>query len=84
MNIFEERKLIQTEFDNSIESTENFQRAIKELKKENIPFRIIRRRLISEYAKKLYFTYSFIMDSILILLGILALFNLDKIAKVFA
>ena len=38
MNIFEERKLIQTEFDNSIESTENFQRAIKELKKENIPF----------------------------------------------
>lgn len=84
MKLLEERKLIQTEWDNSTQSIENFQKAIIELQKENIPYRIVKKRMITEYAKKLYFTYSLIMDFFLILLGVLAIFNLDKIIKVFS
>ena len=42
MRFFEKKKLIQTEWDNSDESTANFYKAIEELKKENIPFRVVR------------------------------------------
>lgn len=79
MNIWEKRKLIQTEWDNSEESQINFHKAIAELKKENIPYRIVERRMISELTKKGYFIYSLILDTILILGIIWAFFNLDKI-----
>ena len=81
MNIFEKKKLIQTEWDNSEESQHNFFKAIDELKKENIPFRIVEKRIATEYAKKLYFTYSIILDSILILTFILALLNAERILQ---
>ena len=82
MKIFEKKKLIQTEWDNSQESQTNFNKAIDELKKENIPFRIVNKRMITEYAKKLYFTYSIILDFILIMGIIIAFLNLEKLIEV--
>jgi 3'-phosphoadenosine 5'-phosphosulfate sulfotransferase (PAPS reductase)/FAD synthetase len=81
MNIFEKKKLILTEWDNSAESRKNFKKAIKKLKAENIPFIIVEKRLASEWAKKLYISYSVVMDSILLITVILALLNADKILK---
>jgi hypothetical protein len=77
--IFEKKKLILTEWDNSPDSKRNFRKAIKKLKAENIPFVIIEKRLISELGKKLYISYSVIMDTILLITIILALLNADKI-----
>ena len=77
--IFEKKKLILTEWDNSPDSKKNFRKAIKKLKAENIPFVIIEKRLISELGKKLYISYSVIMDTILLITIILALLNADKI-----
>ena len=57
MKLFEQKRLIQTEWDNSVESTINFHKAIAELKQENIPFRVVKKRVITEYAKRLYITY---------------------------
>ena len=82
MKIFEKKKLIQTEWDNSHESQANFHKAIDELKKENIPFRIVNKRIITEYAKKLYITYSIILDFILIMGIIIAFLNLEKLIEV--
>ena len=79
--IFEKKKLILTEWDNSIQSTRNFNKAIAELRKENIPFVIIEKRIITDYAKKIYITYSIILDSILLLTILLALLNADKILQ---
>jgi hypothetical protein len=79
IKIFEKKKLILTEWDNSPESKRNFRKAIKKLKAENIPFVIIEKRLISELGKKLYISYSVIMDTILLITVILALLNADKI-----
>ena len=81
MNIFEKKKLILTEWDNSPESKKNFKKAIKKLKAENIPFIIVEKRLASEWAKKLYISYSVVMDSVLLITVILALLNADKILK---
>ena len=80
-NILEKKKLILTEWDNSPESKKNFKKAIKKLKAENIPFIIVEKRLASEWAKKLYISYSVVMDSILLITVILALLNADKILK---
>tara|TARA_R100001082_G_scaffold94116_1_gene60971 strand:- start:274 stop:528 length:255 start_codon:yes stop_codon:yes gene_type:complete len=82
MKIFEQKRLIQTEWDNSDESQTNFNKAIKELKQENIPFRVVKKRMITEYAKKLYITYSIILDFILIMGIIIAFLNLDKLIEV--
>ena len=82
MNIFEKKRLIQTEFDNSEESQRNFFKAIDELKKENIPFRIVEKRIVTEYAKKFYFTYSIILDFILIMGIIVAFLNLEKLLNI--
>ena len=79
MNSFEKKKLILTEWDNSSESKKNFKKAVRELKKEGIPFIIVEKRLISELGKKAYVGYSVIMDSILLITVILALLNADKI-----
>ena len=84
INLFQKYRVILTEWDNSEESQENFFKAIAELKKENIPFKIVKRRMITEYAKKLYFTYSIILDTILILGIIVAFLNLEKLIKVFS
>ena len=81
MNIFEKKKLILTEWDSSPESKRNFKKAIKKLKAENIPFIIVEKRLVSEIGKKLYISYSVVMDSILLITVILALLNADKILK---
>ena len=77
--IIERKRLIQTEFDNSEASQINFDKAVEELMKENIPFKIVHKRMISDYAKKIYFIYSVILDSFLAFLFILALFNAEKI-----
>ena len=82
MKLFEKKKLILTEWDNSPESRKNFNKAIKKLKAENIPFIIVEKRLINELGKKVYISYSVIMDSILLITVILALLNADKILKV--
>ncbi len=79
MNLFEKKKLILTEWDNSSESKKNFKKAVRELKKEGIPFIIVEKRLISELGKKAYVGYSVIMDTILLITVILALLNADKI-----
>ena len=81
MKLFEKKKLILTEWDNSPESRKNFNKAIKKLKAENIPFIIVEKRLINELGKKVYISYSVIMDSILLITVILALLNADKILK---
>ena len=81
-NILEKKKLILTEWDNSPESKKNFKKAIKKLKAEGIPFIVIEKRLISEMGKKLYISYSVIMDTILLITFIFALLNADKILKV--
>tara|TARA_R100000234_G_scaffold63509_1_gene38606 strand:- start:370 stop:648 length:279 start_codon:yes stop_codon:yes gene_type:complete len=81
MKMFEKKKLILTEWDNSPESKKNFKKAIKKLKAENIPFIIVEKRLISELGKKAYISYSVVMDSILLITVILALLNADKILK---
>lgn len=82
MKLFEKKKLILTEWDNSPESRRNFNKAIKKLKAENIPFIIVEKRLISELGKKAYISYSVIMDTILLITVILALLNADKILKI--
>mgnify|MGYP003124143628 FL=1 len=79
LNIFEKRKLIMTEWDNSPESKINYEKAISELKRNNIPYRIIEHRLIGDFTKKAYFIYSVILDTFLILGILWAFFNLDKI-----
>jgi len=81
MKMFEKKKLILTEWDSSPESKRNFKKAVKKLKAENIPFIIIEKRLINELGKKLYISYSVVMDSILLITVILALLNADKILK---
>ena len=81
-NILEKKKLILTEWDNSPESKKNFKKAIKKLKAEGIPFIVVEKRLISEVGKKLYISYSVIMDTVLLITVILALLNADKILKV--
>tara|TARA_A100001201_G_scaffold12656_1_gene16135 strand:- start:167 stop:448 length:282 start_codon:yes stop_codon:yes gene_type:complete len=82
MKLFEKKKLILTEWDNSPESRRNFNKAIKKLKAENIPFIIVEKRLISELGKKAYISYSVVMDTVLLITVILALLNADKILKV--
>ena len=82
LNIFEKKKLILTEWDSSPESKKNFKKAIKKLKAENIPFIIVEKRLINELGKKVYISYSVVMDTILLITVILALLNADKILKV--
>mgnify|MGYP003116303073 FL=1 len=81
MKLFEKKKLILTEWDNSPESRRNFNKAIKKLKAENIPFIIVEKRLISELGKKAYISYSVVMDTVLLITVILALLNADKILK---
>ena len=82
MKLFEKKKLILTEWDSSPESKRNFNKAIKKLKAENIPFIIVEKRLISELGKKAYISYSVVMDTVLLITVILALLNADKILKV--
>ena len=82
LNIFEKKKLILTEWDSSPESKKNFKKAIKKLKAENIPFIIVEKRLINELGKKVYISYSVVMDTILLITVVLALLNADKILKV--
>ena len=65
--LFEKRKVILTEWNNSIDDQMNFQKAIRELKEGNIRYEIAERRMITEYAKKLYFSYSLILDFFLLL-----------------
>lgn len=77
-SIFEKRRIIITEWDNSTESSDNFHKAIKELEKENIPYTVEWKREITNITKLIYFCYSIILD--LILLGgiIFALINIDR------
>ena len=80
-SLLEKKKIILTEGDSSPESKKYFKKAIKKLKAEDIPFIVVEKRLISEVGKKLYISYSVIMDTILLITVILALLNADKILK---
>ena len=81
-SLLEKKKLILTEWDSSPESKKNFKKAIKKLKAEEIPFIVVEKRLISEVGKKLYISYSVVMDTVVLITVILALLNADKILKV--
>tara|TARA_B100001564_G_scaffold247882_1_gene210384 strand:- start:1967 stop:2224 length:258 start_codon:yes stop_codon:yes gene_type:complete len=80
-NIFESKRLIMTEWDNSKESSDNFLKAIKELKRLNIPYTVVRKRVATEYAKRIYFGYSIILDAILVIGIVAALLNADRILE---
>ena len=82
LNIFVKIKLILTEWDSSPESKKNYKKAIKKLKAENNPFIIVEKRLNNELGKRVYISYSVVMDTILLITVILALLNADKILKV--
>ena len=77
-SLFEKRRIIITEWDNSKQSSDNFHKAIRELEKNNIPYRVEWRRNITEIGKVAYFTYSIILDFILLGGIIFALMNIDR------
>jgi len=77
LRLWEKKKLIETEWGE--DSKTNFERAIRELERENIPFRIRETRQAGQWAKKVYLAYSLTLDSLLIGGGIWALLNLDRI-----
>ena len=77
MKIWEKRRMIQTEW--GPDSGPNFERAISELEKEGIPYRIIETRQAGRLARNLYLIYSITLDALLIGGGIWALLNLDRI-----
>ncbi len=81
--MFDEYRLIQTEFSNSLPDKRNFDRAIKELDKEGINYEIITTSHWKEYLKKIYILYSLIMDFILLLTVFFALFNMDRLIEIF-
>ena len=81
--MFDEYRLIQTEFSNSLPDKRNFDRAIKELDKEGISYEIITTSHWKEYLKKIYILYSLIMDFILLLTVFFALFNMDRLIEIF-
>ena len=81
--LFDEYRLIQTEFSNSLPDKRNFDRAIKELEKEGISYEIIYTSHWKEYLKKIYILYSLLMDFILLMTVLFALFNLDRLIQIF-
>ena len=76
--LFEKRRHIITECDNSQESSDNFHKAIKELRKQNIPYTVEWRRNITEIGKLMYFCYSIILDLFLLLGIIWAVMNFER------
>ena len=78
-NFIEKKRLILTEWDNSVESKKNVKKAIKRLKNDNSEFIVVERRLITEFAKRGDFIYSVILDSLIVITFILALLNLDTL-----
>ena len=81
--LFDEYRLIQTEFSNSLPDKRNFDTAIKELEKEGISYEIITTSHWKEYLKKIYILYSLLMDFILLMTVLFALFNLDRLIQIF-
>ena len=81
--MFDEYRLIQTEFSNSLPDKRNFDRAIKELEKEGISYEIITTSHWKQYLMKLYVLYSLVMDFILIMTVLFALFNMDRLIEIF-
>mgnify|MGYP003113385456 FL=1 len=81
--LFDEYRLIQTEFSNSLPDKRNFDRAIKELEKEGISYEIISTSHWKQYLMKIYVLYSLIMDFILIMTVLFALFNMDRLIEIF-
>lgn len=77
MKLWERKKLIETEWGE--DSQANFERAIRELEKEGIPYRIRETRQAGQWAKNAYLVYSLTLDALLIFGGIWALLNLDRI-----
>ena len=62
----------------SQESSDNFHKAIKELRKQNIPYTVEWRRNITEIGKLIYFCYSIILDLFLLLGIIWAVMNFER------
>ena len=81
--LFDEYRLIQTEFSNSLPDKRNFDMAIKELDKEGISYKIITTSHWKQYLMKLYVLYSLVMDFILIMTVLFALFNMDRLIEIF-
>ncbi len=81
--LFDEYRLIQTEFSNSLPDKRNFDMAIKELEEAEISYKIITTSHWKQYLIKLYVLYSVVMDLILILTVLFALFNLDRLIEIF-
>ena len=68
--MFEKQKYIETVFED---------RHIENLNKANVPYVIKERRIISSYARLIYFCYSVCLDTVLLLGIIWAIFNFDKL-----
>ena len=76
--LLEKRRHIISEWDNSQESSDNFHKAIKELRKQNIPYTVEWRRNITEIGKLIYFCYSIVLDLFLLLGIIWAVMNFER------
>jgi hypothetical protein len=70
MNIFKKEKFIETKFEEI---------HIIKLNEEKIPYVIKERRIIVSWARLLYFVYSIILDSILLMGIVWAIYNHEKL-----
>jgi hypothetical protein len=70
MNIFKKEKFIETKYEEI---------HIVKLNEEKIPYVIKERRIIVSWARLLYFVYSIILDSILLMGIVWAIINHEKL-----
>tara|TARA_B100000470_G_C19595144_1_gene304027 strand:- start:279 stop:497 length:219 start_codon:yes stop_codon:yes gene_type:complete len=70
MNIFKKEKFIETKYEEI---------HIVKLNEEKIPYVIKERRIIVSWARLLYFVYSIILDSILLMGIVWAIYNHEKL-----
>jgi len=75
MNIFKKTKFIETQWTDE----QGFQDAIKKLNDANVDYVIKERRTIATWGRLAYFCYSVILDTILLIGIIWAIFNIGKI-----
>ena len=72
--LFVKQKYIETVYED---------RHIVNLNEANVPYVIKERRVITSYARLLYFCYSVCLDTVLLLGIIWAIFNIDKLHLLF-
>ncbi len=75
MNIFRKTKYIETQWDDDA----GFQDAVKRLNEAGVDYVVKERRTIATWGRLAYFCYSVILDTILLMGIIWAIFNIGKI-----